>query len=65
MTGHLVVHTRRGVLEIPLTGDARTDALLEMWARRGRGRVAVLRERGELALDPSSVTTSRADREAA
>lgn len=30
----LVVHTRRGVVPIPSTGDERTDALLERICRR-------------------------------
>jgi len=31
----LVVHGRRGVTEIPLSGDPRLDALLERFASKG------------------------------
>jgi hypothetical protein len=48
VTGRLIVHTRHAMIEIPLTGDARADAILERFARLGGG--AVLREGGELAL---------------
>jgi hypothetical protein len=41
MTEHLVVHTRRGVVEVPLTGDPRVDAFLERFCLRGG---AVLRD---------------------
>jgi len=63
MSGRLVVHTRRGVIEIVLTGDAKTDALLEKWAARGGG--VLIRARGELAFDMSSPTSTSAEREAA
>jgi hypothetical protein len=35
----LVVHTRTGVVEVRLTGDARLDATLERFARRGGNAV--------------------------
>lgn len=64
MTGRLIVHTRRGVVEILLTGDAKTDALLEKWAARGvRRGGAVIGERGELAVD--SDRPAQPEREAA
>jgi len=58
----LVVHTRSGVIEVVLTGDAKTDALLERWAARGGG---VIRGRGELAIDPTDLASALSDREAA
>ena len=44
----LTVHTRRGVLEVPLTGSPAIDELLEKWARKGG---TVLRD-GVLVEDP-------------
>jgi hypothetical protein len=35
MSGELVVATMDGLIRIPLTGDAKLDALLERIARRG------------------------------
>jgi hypothetical protein len=46
--GRLIVHTRRdGVIEIPLSGDPRLDALLERFAARGG---AVVGEDGALVV---------------
>lgn len=53
MTDRLVVHTRRGVIHIPLTGEPRIDEYLERWARRGG---AVLRD-GALATNEATVAS--------
>ncbi len=45
VTGRLLVYTLTGVEVVPLTGDARLDALLERLAARGG---AVVREDGAL-----------------
>ncbi len=62
MTGRLIVHTRDGVIQIPLTGDPRADSVLERFAARGRG--AVLRDRGELAEPAALQMSANADRQA-
>ena len=56
MTDHLVVHTRRGVVEVPLTGDPRVDAFLERFCARGG---AVLRQ-GRPIETPSLQTSALA-----
>ena len=45
--GRLIAHTAAGVLEIPLLGEARADALLERWAARGG---AIVDEQGALVV---------------
>ena len=45
--GRLIAHTSAGVLEIPLLGEARADALLERWAARGG---AIVDEQGALVV---------------
>lgn len=57
MTGRLVVHTAREVIEVPLTGDAKIDALLERFCKRGG---AVLREGASIA-SPSLQTSALDD----
>lgn len=44
----LTVHTRAGIVRVPLSGDKRLDSLLAKWAARGG---TVLREDGALVED--------------
>jgi hypothetical protein len=45
--GRLIAYTSDGVIEIPLIGEARADALLQLWAVRGG---AIVGENGALVV---------------
>ena len=63
----VVAHTKNGIVEIPETGDAKTDELLERIVRKAgeNGRFPVTTATGEMFVADSERATREALREGA